>query len=61
MTPSGVVGAKTLEARIVHVEEDLENTPQPPTWRAKYRGFVSQEHGYQKKDRRGVELWVEAG
>jgi hypothetical protein len=29
--------AKTLMTIVTHVEADLENTPQPPTWRAKCR------------------------
>jgi hypothetical protein len=29
--------AKTHETIVAHVEADLENTPQPPTWRAKCR------------------------
>jgi hypothetical protein len=40
LPPDGVVAAKMLEpcAGVGHVEADLEeNTPQPPTWRAKCR------------------------
>jgi hypothetical protein len=38
LPPNGIAAAKTLEPciSIGHVEADLEeNTPQPPTWRAK--------------------------
>jgi hypothetical protein len=40
LPPNGIAEAKTLEpcVGVGHVEADLEeNTPQPPTWRAKYR------------------------
>jgi hypothetical protein len=30
------VEAKTCEVTVGHVEANLENTPQPPTWRTKY-------------------------
>jgi hypothetical protein len=42
LPPESVATAKTLEpcVGVSHVEADLEeNTPQPPTWRAKCRGI----------------------
>jgi hypothetical protein len=53
VTPSSVAAAKTLKEStgVSHVDADLENTPQPPTWRAKCRGiFMLEEHGYHTKD-----------
>jgi hypothetical protein len=32
--------AKTVMTIVTHVEADLENTPQPPTWRAKCRWIL---------------------
>jgi hypothetical protein len=43
--------AKTQETIITHVEADLENTPQPPTWRAKYRWISCRKYtGYHTTD-----------
>jgi hypothetical protein len=43
--------AKTCVAIAVHVEADLENTPQPPTWRAKCRWVSCRKNtGYHAKD-----------
>jgi hypothetical protein len=47
---------KTCETIVAHVEEDLGNTPQPPTWRAKCLWvFVSQEHGVPCEGPKGFE------
>jgi hypothetical protein len=54
LPPNGVVAAKTLEpyVGVGHVEADLEeNTPQPPTWRAKCRWISCRENmGYHAMD-----------
>jgi hypothetical protein len=44
--------AKTLGTIITHVEADVEeNTPQPPTWRAKCRGILCCKNtGYHTTD-----------
>jgi hypothetical protein len=43
--------AKTHETIVAHVEADLENTPQPPTWCAKCRWISCRENtGYHTKD-----------
>jgi hypothetical protein len=44
--------AKTVMTIITHVEADLkENTPQPPTWRAKYRWISCRKNtGYHAMD-----------
>jgi hypothetical protein len=42
---------KTVMTIVTHVEADLENTPQPPTWRAKYRRISCRKNtGYHTKD-----------
>jgi hypothetical protein len=54
LSPNSVVAAKTLEpcVGVGHVEADLEeNTPQPPTWRAKYRWISCRKNtGYHMMD-----------
>jgi hypothetical protein len=43
--------AKTCEMIVTHVEADLEDTPQPPTWRAKCWWILCHENtGYHTKD-----------
>jgi hypothetical protein len=43
--------AKTCETIVTHVKADLENTPQPPTWRAKCRRILCRKNtGYHTKD-----------
>jgi hypothetical protein len=44
--------AKTVMTIVTHVEADLEeNTPQPPTWRAKYRWISCRKNtGYHTTD-----------
>jgi hypothetical protein len=52
VAPSGVAAANMLKPCIGvgHVEGDLEDTPQPPTRRAKYRGILCHENGYDTND-----------
>jgi hypothetical protein len=54
LSPNGVATAKTLKpcVGVGHVEEDLEeNTPQPPTWRAKCRWISCRKNtGYHMMD-----------
>jgi hypothetical protein len=54
MSSDGVAAAKTLEpcVGVGHVGADLEeNTPQPPTWRAKCRGILCRKNtGYHTTD-----------
>jgi hypothetical protein len=54
LPPNGVAEAKTLEpcVGVSHVEADLEeNTPQPPTWRAKCRWILCRKNmGYHATD-----------
>jgi hypothetical protein len=43
--------AKMHETIVTHVEADLENTPQPPTWRAKCRWISCRKNtGYHTTD-----------
>jgi hypothetical protein len=43
--------AETHETIVAHVEADLENTPQPPTWRAKCRWILCHKNmGYHMTD-----------
>jgi hypothetical protein len=46
VTPSGVAAAKALKSciGIGHVEANLENTLQTPTWRAKCQGISCREN-----------------
>jgi hypothetical protein len=54
LSPDGVAAVKTLEPRVGvgHVEADLEeNTPQPPTWRAKCQWISCRKNtGYYATD-----------
>jgi hypothetical protein len=51
MTLIVVTKVKTRETIIAHVEADLENTPQPPTWRAKCWWISCKKNtGYHAKD-----------
>jgi hypothetical protein len=53
VTLSSVATVKMLEPCISvgHGEADLENTPQPPTWRAKCRWVLCRKNmGYHAKD-----------
>jgi hypothetical protein len=54
LPPSSVATAKTLEpcVGVGHVEADIkENTPQPPTWRAKCRWILCRKNtGYHATD-----------
>jgi hypothetical protein len=54
LSPNGIAAAKTLEpcVGVGHVEADLEeNTPQPPTWRAKCRWISCRKNmGYHATD-----------
>jgi hypothetical protein len=46
-----ITKAKTHETIVAHVEADLENTPQPPTWRAKCRWISCHKNtGYHATD-----------
>jgi hypothetical protein len=38
------VEAKTCGMIVCHVKADLENTPQPPTWRAKYQWIMCRKN-----------------
>jgi hypothetical protein len=43
--------AKTRKTIVAHVKADLENTPQPPTWRAKCRWISCRKNtGYHTID-----------
>jgi hypothetical protein len=43
--------AKTVMTIVTHVEADLENTPQPPTWRAKCQWISCRKNtGYHTTD-----------
>jgi hypothetical protein len=53
ISSNSVAVAKTLEPCIGvgHGEADLENTPQPPTWRTKCRWILCRKNtGYHAKD-----------
>jgi hypothetical protein len=53
ISSNSVAASKTLEPSIGvgHGEADLENTPQPPTWRAKCRSISCRKNtGYHTKD-----------
>jgi hypothetical protein len=54
LPPNSATAAKTLKpcVGVGHVEADLEeNTPQPPTWRAKYRWISCRKNtGYHTMD-----------
>jgi hypothetical protein len=54
LPPNGIAAAKTVEpcVGVSHVEADLEeNTPQPPTWRAKWRWILCRKNtGYHATD-----------
>jgi hypothetical protein len=44
------IEAKTRETIVTHVEADLEDTPQPPTWHAKCRWISYRKNmGYHAK------------
>jgi hypothetical protein len=55
VSSNSVAAAKTLEpcVGVGHGEADLENTPQPPTWRAKCRWISCRKNtGYHAKDQK---------
>jgi hypothetical protein len=55
VSSNSIVAAKMLEpcVGVVHGEADLENTPQPPTWRAKCWWILCRKNiGYHTKDPR---------
>jgi hypothetical protein len=56
VSSNSIAAAKTLEpcVGVVHGKADLENKPQPPTWRRPV-DFLLQEHGVPRKGPKGFE------
>jgi hypothetical protein len=60
LTAGLIVGTKVKmhETIVAHVEVDLENTPQPPTWCAKFWWISCHKNtGYHAKDPKYSNAW----